>query len=69
MLNIKNKQTYKLAQELSKLTGLSMTSAVTEALSEKLAQVKTLKQKKRTRVANELLKISERLNSTIKKEA
>ncbi|MEQ1707524.1 MAG: type II toxin-antitoxin system VapB family antitoxin [Terricaulis sp.] len=37
MLNIKNPETHKLAAELARLTGASMTEAVTEALREKLA--------------------------------
>jgi len=35
-LNIKNEETYRLARELSSLTGESMTQAVTEALRERL---------------------------------
>jgi antitoxin VapB len=46
MLNIKNKETYKLAKELSKVTGLSMTVAVTEAVREKLESEKTKNYKK-----------------------
>jgi antitoxin VapB len=37
-LNIKNPETYRLAQELAELTGESMTTAVTEALRERLAR-------------------------------
>ena len=36
-LNIKNPETHKLAAELARRTGVSMTEAVTEALREKLA--------------------------------
>ena len=39
-LNIKNEETQKLAHELSKLTGDSMTAAVTEALRERLDRVR-----------------------------
>lgn len=36
-LNIKNPETHKLAAELARRTGVSMTEAVTDALREKLA--------------------------------
>lgn len=39
-LNIKNEETQKLAQELARLTGESMTAAVTEALRERLDRVR-----------------------------
>jgi antitoxin VapB len=35
-LNIKNEETHRLARELAKLTGESMTEAVTEAVRERL---------------------------------
>lgn len=37
-LNIKNPEAHRLAQELAKLTGESMTGAVTRALEERLAR-------------------------------
>ena len=40
-LNIKNEETYRLAQELAALTGESMTAAVTEAVRERLDRVKS----------------------------
>ena len=40
-LNIKNEETQKLAHELSKLTGESMTAAVTEAVRERLDRVRS----------------------------
>ena len=40
-INIKNEETQKLAKELAKLTGESMTSAVTEAVRERLDRVRT----------------------------
>ena len=40
-LNIKNEETQKLAKELAKLTGESMTSAVTAAVRERLDRVRT----------------------------
>ncbi len=39
-LNIKNEETQKLAQELAKLTGESMTAAVTEAVRERLERLR-----------------------------
>ncbi len=39
-LNIKNDETQKLAHQLSKLTGESMTTAVTEAVRERLDRVR-----------------------------
>jgi antitoxin VapB len=39
-LNIKNEKTQKLAQELAKLTGESMTAAITEAVRERLDRVR-----------------------------
>jgi len=39
-LNIKNDETYRLTQELSKLTGESLTVAVTVAVRERLARLK-----------------------------
>lgn len=40
-LNIKNKEAQKLARELSKATGESMTTAVTEAVRERLERVRS----------------------------
>lgn len=39
-LNIKNAETHRLVQELADLTGESLTTAVTEAVKEKLARVR-----------------------------
>lgn len=39
-INIKNKETQKLAKELAKLTGESMSAAVTEAVRERLDRVR-----------------------------
>ena len=39
-LNIKNPETYKLAQELAQRTGENMTEAVTQALRERLQRVR-----------------------------
>lgn len=38
-LNIKNPETYRLAQQLANRTGESMTAAVTEAIRERLARL------------------------------
>jgi antitoxin VapB len=42
-INIKNDEAQKLARELAKLTGKSMTTAVTEALRERLDRVRSQK--------------------------
>ena len=39
-LNIKNEKTHQLAQELARLTGESMTVAVSEAIRERLERVR-----------------------------
>jgi antitoxin VapB len=39
-INIKNEETHKLAQKLAKLTGESMTAAITEALRERLERLR-----------------------------
>ena len=39
-MNIKNEETYRLTKQLSKLTGESLTTAVTEAVRERLARVR-----------------------------
>lgn len=39
-MNIKNEEAYRLAKQLAKLTGESLTSAVTEALRERLSRVR-----------------------------
>jgi len=40
-LNIKNEETQKLAHELSRLTGESLTAAITEAVRERLDRVRS----------------------------
>lgn len=54
-LNIKNEEAHQLAQELAALTGESMTTAVTEALRERLERVRS---KGRKGMAARLLAIS-----------
>jgi antitoxin VapB len=39
-INIKNDETHKLAQKLAKLTGESMTAAITQALRERLERLR-----------------------------
>jgi antitoxin VapB len=39
-MNIKNEEAYRLARELARLTGESLTGAVTEALRERLARLR-----------------------------
>lgn len=39
-LNIKNPETYRLVKELAELTGESMTTAVTQAVAEKLERIR-----------------------------
>ena len=53
-LNIKNREAHLMAEELSKLTGESMTIAVTVALRERLARVR---QKQGFGLADRLLAI------------
>ena len=53
-LNIKNKETYRLAEELAKLTGESMTTAVTVAVRERLER---LRQQRNVSLADRLLAI------------
>jgi antitoxin VapB len=44
-LNIKNPETHRLATELARLTGETLTQAVTEALRERLERVSRQRQK------------------------
>jgi antitoxin VapB len=39
-MNIKNKETYRLTKQLAKLTGESLTTAVTEAVRERLGRIR-----------------------------
>ena len=39
-MNIKNKETYRLTKQLSELTGESLTTAITEAVRERLDRVR-----------------------------
>jgi len=59
-LNIKNDETYRLTQELSKLTGESLTTAVTVAVRERLERV---------RASEEIPNLAERLMEIGKRTA
>jgi antitoxin VapB len=54
-LNIKNEETHRLAQELARLTGESMTVAVSEAIRERLERVRGNSKKG---MAEKLMKIA-----------
>ena len=54
-LNLKNPETYRLAQRLAKVTGESMTQAVTVALAERLTRVEPQAQSKS--LAQDLMEI------------
>ena len=56
-LNIKNPETHRLATELARLTGETLTQAVTEALRERLERVSRQRHKA---TAAELLAIGQR---------
>ena len=56
-LNIKNPETHRLATELARLTGETLTQAVTEAVRERLARLSKQRQKA---TAAELLAIGQR---------
>jgi len=53
-LNIKNEETQKLAKELARRTGESMTAAITEAVRERLHRVRS---EKDTGLADRLMEI------------
>lgn len=53
-LNIKSEQVHRMAQELARLTGESMTAAVSEAIRERLQRVR----KSREDLAERIMKIA-----------
>jgi len=55
-LNIKNEETHRLARELAKLTGESMTAAVNEAIRERLERVRG---KSKEDMVDRIMKIAE----------
>jgi antitoxin VapB len=62
-LNIKNEETHRMAQELARLTGESMTAAVSEAIRERLARVRG---KSKAGLAERLTKIGEECAARLK---
>lgn len=65
-LNIKNPETYRLAKELADQTGESMTSAVTEAIRERLDRIKF--KQSREGMADEILAIATEMNARLPKD-
>jgi antitoxin VapB len=63
-LNIKNETAHRLAQELSRLTGETLTDTVTHALQERLNQLRSPAQQHT--LADELLAIGEDCASRLK---
>jgi antitoxin VapB len=57
-LNIKNDEAYKLATELARLTGETLSHAVTQALRERLARVR--RRRHIDDIAEQLMKIGKR---------
>jgi antitoxin VapB len=64
-LNIKDPEAHKLARTLARETGQTMTSAVTEALRQRLEQVRQRNKPEAT--AAELLAIGRRCANTLKR--
>jgi antitoxin VapB len=63
-LNIKDPEAHRLAQEISRATGESMTRVVTEALRERLAKIERRKSKASVK---ELLAIADRAAAHVKR--
>ena len=63
-MNIKNKETHQLTEELAKLTGESLTAAVTEAVRERLDRVR---QAQGISLADQLLTIGKECAAHLKK--
>ena len=62
-LNIKNENTHRMAQELARATGESMTVAVSEAIRERLERVRG---KSKQGMAEKLMKIGEECSARLK---
>lgn len=60
-LNIKNEEAHRLAAELARLTGESMTKAVTHAIKERIEREK--RRRNRSGVADDLMAIGRRCAS------
>jgi antitoxin VapB len=56
-MNIKNKDAYRLSKQLSKLTGESLTTAVTEAVRERLERLERVQREREIDLAARLLEI------------
>jgi antitoxin VapB len=63
-MNIKNKEAHQLTEELAKLTGESLTAAVTEAVRERLNRVR---QAQGISLADQLLTIGKECAAHLKK--
>jgi antitoxin VapB len=63
-LNIKDPEAHELAQAIARLTGESMTRAVTEALRERYARIE---QRRTKATVEELLAIADRAASHVKR--
>ena len=63
-LNIKNKKAHQMASQLARLTGESMTQAVTEALRERLERVRS-REKDRDTLARDLVEIGKDIASRL----
>lgn len=63
-LNVKDPEAYRLAKEIARETGESMSSAVTEALREKYQRIQ---RKRRKATFEELREISERAAAHVRK--
>lgn len=63
-MNIKNKEAYQLTKQLAKLTGESLTTAVTEAVRERLGRVR---RKQGVDLADRLLAIGQDCAAHLKK--
>ena len=63
-LNIKNKETCALVEELAQLTGVNMTAAITNAVREELKRAK--QHKKKEVVAEKLMEIGRKTAPLIK---
>lgn len=62
-MNIKNDETHRLVQELAKLTGESLTTAITKAVRERLSRIRKAKGKS---LADRLVAIGEDCASHLK---
>jgi antitoxin VapB len=63
-LNIKNEEAHRLAEELARLTGESLTAAVTQAVRERLERVRSAR---KMGLANQLLAIGKDCGGRLKK--